>query len=133
MSDDLNFVQRARREKLDTLVSRGIAPFAYGFERSHRAAEAIGLISSGCAVDLLVADLRMPEVGGEEMVARIRVIRPGLKVLYVSGQRDAILDGHMLADTEAFLGKPFDGSQLAAAVSLLLLGAIPKPPPSSDS
>ena len=43
MSDDLNFVQRARREKLDTLMSRGITPFAYGFDRSHRAAEAVAL------------------------------------------------------------------------------------------
>jgi lysyl-tRNA synthetase class 2 len=47
VSDDLNFVQRARREKLDTLVSRGIAPFAYGFDRSHRAAEALALHPEG--------------------------------------------------------------------------------------
>lgn len=43
MSDDLNFVQRARREKVDALVERGIAPFAYSFERSHHAAEAVAL------------------------------------------------------------------------------------------
>src|SRR4051794_5680621 len=40
MSDELNFVQRARREKLDALVERGVAPFAYAFTRTHRAAEA---------------------------------------------------------------------------------------------
>jgi lysyl-tRNA synthetase class 2 len=43
MSDDLNFVQRARREKLETLEGRGIAPFAYSFDRSHRAAAAVAL------------------------------------------------------------------------------------------
>ena len=43
MSDDLNFVQRARREKLDALVERGIAPFAYSYERTHQAAEAVAL------------------------------------------------------------------------------------------
>lgn len=44
MSDDqssLNFVQKARREKLDALIERGIAPFAYSFERTHQAAEAV--------------------------------------------------------------------------------------------
>jgi lysyl-tRNA synthetase class 2 len=41
--DDLNFVQRARREKLDALVARGVPPFAYSFERSHRAAAAVAL------------------------------------------------------------------------------------------
>ncbi len=41
MSDELNFVQRARRDKLDALVVRGIAPFAYGFDRSHMAKGAV--------------------------------------------------------------------------------------------
>jgi lysyl-tRNA synthetase class 2 len=43
MSEDLNFVQRARREKLDALEARGIAPFAYSFDRSHSAAAAAAL------------------------------------------------------------------------------------------
>lgn len=41
MTDDLNFVQRARREKLDALEARGVAPFAYSFDRSHMAADAL--------------------------------------------------------------------------------------------
>ena len=51
MSDDLNFVLRARREKLDRLVERGIAPFAYSFDRSHAIAEAGGLLSAASAGD----------------------------------------------------------------------------------
>jgi lysyl-tRNA synthetase class 2 len=43
VSDELNFVQRARREKLDTLVARGIAPFAYSFVRTHVASDAVAL------------------------------------------------------------------------------------------
>ena len=35
MSDELNFVMRARRENMDSLVAAGVAPFAYGFDRSH--------------------------------------------------------------------------------------------------
>lgn len=35
MTDDLNFVMKARREKLDALVAAGVQPFAYSFERSH--------------------------------------------------------------------------------------------------
>ncbi|HSJ64026.1 MAG TPA: lysine--tRNA ligase [Gemmatimonadaceae bacterium] len=41
MSEDLNFVLAARREKLARLAERGIAPFAYRFERTHTAAEAL--------------------------------------------------------------------------------------------
>lgn len=47
MSDESNFVQRARREKLDALVARGIAPFAYSFDRTHRAIEAVALQPEG--------------------------------------------------------------------------------------
>ena len=47
MSDELNFVQRARREKLDTLVARGVAPFAYGFDRTHEARDAVRLLPAG--------------------------------------------------------------------------------------
>jgi len=40
-SEDLNFVQRARRDKLEALEARGITPFAYGFDRTHLAADAV--------------------------------------------------------------------------------------------
>jgi lysyl-tRNA synthetase class 2 len=41
VSDDLNFVMRARREKLDALAALGVAPFAYGFTRTHSASAAL--------------------------------------------------------------------------------------------
>ena len=47
MTDDLNFVQRARREKLEALVAMGITPFAYGYERTHHAVEAVALLGVG--------------------------------------------------------------------------------------
>ena len=46
MSDELNFVERARREKLDALAAAGVSAFAYSFERSHKAAEAVASMKS---------------------------------------------------------------------------------------
>jgi lysyl-tRNA synthetase, class II len=37
VSDDENFLRRARRTKLDALVDLGVAPFAYSFDRTHTA------------------------------------------------------------------------------------------------
>ena len=45
--DDLNFVMKARRDKLDALVARGVPPFAYGFDRSHHASHAVSLLPDG--------------------------------------------------------------------------------------
>jgi lysyl-tRNA synthetase, class II len=47
MTDELNFVQRARREKLAELEARGVPAFAYGFDRTHDAATALALLAAG--------------------------------------------------------------------------------------
>jgi lysyl-tRNA synthetase class 2 len=44
MSDDLNFLMKARRDKLDRLREQGIEPFAYSYDRTHTAREAIALL-----------------------------------------------------------------------------------------
>ena len=46
MTDDLNFVLKARREKLEALKSAGVNPFAYSYAREHTAAEALALMPS---------------------------------------------------------------------------------------
>lgn len=89
---------------------------------------AFGILRSGQHVDLLIADLDMPGMTGEEMVLRIRAARPGQKVLYVSGNVDRLLDARkILDDDEAFLDKPFSAKGLLEAVSLLLYDTLSPP------
>jgi lysyl-tRNA synthetase class 2 len=47
MSDELNFVMQARRDKLDALVARGEQVFGYSFARTHAAAAVIPLLAPG--------------------------------------------------------------------------------------
>jgi len=54
--------------------------------------EALAVLEGTQSLDLLIADLEMPELAGEEVVRRIRVARPDLKVLYVTGHIDRLLD-----------------------------------------
>ncbi|MEI6741125.1 MAG: lysine--tRNA ligase [Gemmatimonadaceae bacterium] len=44
MSDELNFIEKARREKLDRLRAAGVEPYAYAFDRSHTAREAVAAL-----------------------------------------------------------------------------------------
>ena len=93
------------------------------------AAAAFKILRSGQHIDLLIADLDMPDVTGEEMVLRIRAAKPGQKVLYVSGTVDRLLDARQILDEgEAFLDKPFTAKGLLEAVSLLLYGSLSPPP-----
>jgi lysyl-tRNA synthetase class 2 len=47
MTDDLNFVLKARRDKLDSIRAAGVNPFGYSYEREHTAAEALELLPAG--------------------------------------------------------------------------------------
>jgi len=44
VSDDLNFVLKARREKLEALRAASVNPFAYSYQRDHTAADALALL-----------------------------------------------------------------------------------------
>ena len=47
MSEELNFVLQARREKLEALEAAGIVPYAYAFDPTHSAAVALSLLVTG--------------------------------------------------------------------------------------
>jgi two-component system cell cycle sensor histidine kinase/response regulator CckA len=80
-------------------------------------AEGVAMLRDGKPVDLLIADLDMPEIPGEEMVRQIRGARPDLKVLYVTAHIDRLLDVRAtLWEGEAFLDKPFTTKGLEEAV-----------------
>jgi len=86
--------------------------------------EGIAAIGHPAQIDLLVADLEMPGLGGAEMVRQIRMIRPDLPVLYMTGYIDRLIDARPLWEGEAFLEKPFSVAGLREAVSLLLYGTV---------
>lgn len=66
-------------------------------------------------IDLVVTDLRMPEMGGRELVERLRLESPALPVVYVSGYSEQSLPDASGAET-VFLEKPFTMEQLLNAV-----------------
>jgi lysyl-tRNA synthetase class 2 len=49
VSDDLNFVMKARRDKLAALEAAGIAPFAYGFNPTHDTSKALRALPADAA------------------------------------------------------------------------------------
>jgi signal transduction histidine kinase len=61
----------------------------------------------GARIHLLVTDVVLPRMNGPELVDRIRVTRPGIKVLFMSGYTDEAIIQHGLLDSGvAFLQKP---------------------------
>jgi PAS domain S-box-containing protein len=71
----------------------------------------------GSAIDVVVTDLVMPELGGREMVSTIRQSRPNIPVLFMSGYTDdEVMRRQLDHPSIKFLAKPFDPKALAEAV-----------------
>jgi lysyl-tRNA synthetase class 2 len=49
VTEELNFVLQARREKLEALEAAGVTPYAYGFDRQQTAEAALALMGNGDA------------------------------------------------------------------------------------
>ncbi len=72
-------------------------------------------------IDLLIADVVMPTMGGPALAKRLLQARPDLKVIFVSGYADeAIGDRRMLEDGASFLQKPFTLEDLLLKVQEVL-------------
>jgi len=83
-------------------------------------AEALGLAQSR-HVDVLLTDLRMPNLGGRDLATRLRASHPALKVVYMSGYADSgILSDGVLPPGTAFLEKPFTFTELTETVQGLM-------------
>jgi DNA-binding NtrC family response regulator len=82
------------------------------------------------AIDVLVTDVVMPEMGGRELAQHLRRRRPDLPILYITGYTD---DARMLGElysTEArLLEKPFTASALEMAVEEVAEGSSRTPAP----
>jgi two-component system cell cycle sensor histidine kinase/response regulator CckA len=67
-------------------------------------------------LDLLITDVVMPGMSGQHLSDQFKSLRPGVRILFISG----IMNAAALRAGEAFLGKPFTAEQLVRKVSELL-------------
>jgi CheY-like chemotaxis protein len=63
----------------------------------------------------------MPGLNGQDVAERVRALRPGIRVLFMSGyNEEAVLRDGVLAAGAAFLEKPFSPSDLVDTVRRVL-------------
>ena len=103
---------------LRDLTSRILTRHGYRVQATATGSKAIELARApGQTVDLLLTDVVMPEMMGNEVAAAVRAIVPGVPALYMSGYAQPILDSHGVpALSIDILEKPFTEARLLARV-----------------
>ena len=111
-------------------VARALQEAGYETLMADDGPTALAVAEKEASIDILVTDLMMPQMNGDELARRMLVLRPKLKVLYLTGFSEQLFkDKVALWQDEAFLEKPCSVRGLMEAVSLLLFGRVESPQP----
>jgi CheY-like chemotaxis protein len=103
-------------------AAKALESYGYRVLKAQSAAEALSICErEGERIDLVLTDVVMPGFSGLELAGRLEKLRPGIRILYMSGYTDnAIIQRGVLDDGAAFITKPFGPERLAAKVRAAL-------------
>jgi CheY-like chemotaxis protein len=103
-------------EDLRSYLTEALRSLGYSVVASADAHGALAIISrNSTRIDLMLTDVVMPGMNGRELGRRAQEIRPGLRVLYMSGySRNAVVHQGRLDDGIELLQKPITQTHLAS-------------------
>lgn len=105
--------ESSMREMMALVLQR----FGYAVLETVSEAEAMKAAAAHPETDLVITDITLRGSYGHEMMERLRVLRPGLPALFVSGHPlEYLSDQGIRIPAEAFMEKPFTPAQLALKV-----------------
>jgi two-component system cell cycle sensor histidine kinase/response regulator CckA len=106
---------------LRRLARRILSELGYQVMTASGPNEAIRMAQEHHDLALLITDIVMPEMNGWELSDRLQALRPGLKVLYMSGYSEQVVrDGTTAKKGITIMQKPFTPRDLAVAARTLL-------------
>jgi two-component system, cell cycle sensor histidine kinase and response regulator CckA len=97
-------------ESVRKLVRQMLLLRGYKVLETTRSSEAVDLAGKHSGpIDLLLTDVIMPQMGGHEIAAQVAALRPGIRVVFMSGYPgDPTVNDHKLEPPASFLQKPFE-------------------------
>jgi PAS domain S-box-containing protein len=103
------------------LVSRILSKNGFKVLLASNGEEALGLVDNhGAELTMILTDIVLPDIRGDEIAKRILVKFPELKILYMSGYVDRDFGDFNVDESVAFLQKPFSPDALTLKVRSIL-------------
>jgi two-component system cell cycle sensor histidine kinase/response regulator CckA len=114
-------------EEVRSVAAEMLGKQGYTVLVARNGAEALRLAEQHAGpIPLLVTDVVMPRIGGRELAARLRELRPDIEVLFMSGHTEhLVMSDRQSLPSDAFLQKPFRAEVLARKVRQVLDRARP--------
>jgi len=104
-----------------TLVCETLEHLGYTVLRATDGHEALRTLEQHGFIHLLLTDVIMPVIGGCELARRVSAMRPGTKVVYMSGYTDDTLAFYGLPQPDtSYIQKPFTPVALAEKLRQVL-------------
>ncbi len=103
------------------VVATALRQWGYHVVEAASGFDAIHAADSAGAFDLVVTDVMMPDMRGDDMVRELRQAGQRSRVVYITGYVDQLFRARpSLGGYESYLAKPFSMADLHDAVSLAL-------------
>lgn len=99
-------------------VSESLAEYGYEIMGAINPVEAINIYRNRKShIDMIISDVIMPHMSGPEMVRKLRVDAPDLKILFMSGYTESMIGKHGVLDQEIhYIQKPFGPNEIARKI-----------------
>jgi signal transduction histidine kinase/ActR/RegA family two-component response regulator len=110
---------------LRELAAESLKKLGYTVLQAANGLEALALVDQHSGnIDIVVTDVVMPQMGGPELVEKLRQKRKGFAVIFMSGYTDAALENAQVASGAVLLSKPFSTDVLATRISEVLAKSV---------
>jgi len=105
-----------------TVIGHSLGAMGYTVLKAASAGEALHIVEEGgVKIDLMVADVIMPGMTGHELAIKVQAADPRVRVLFMSGYADSMLEEHGVSRTHAnFISKPLSPGELAIKIRKML-------------
>ena len=106
---------------LRSLLRELLESFGYSVLEAGHGADALRVAAEHRGtIDLLLSDMVMPQMTGNELAQRLVHLRPDTKVLFMSGYAAGVAPQHEIPSGAPYIEKPFTADALAGAIREVL-------------